>query len=182
MPAQTKTDKQRVPAKTRIVRSVEKSEPERDFFKWIAPSRPFKRRDREFWVTILAIAGVTGLILFVIEGVMPVILIISLIFLFYILTTVEPENIGYKITNYGVWIAEKRTDWDDIKRFWFARRFNSELLIFDTLIMPGRLELVVNGKEKEKVRKVLSEFLAEEESPASYLDKTANWFSKKLPQ
>ncbi len=156
--------------------------PEKDLFKWIAPARPFKRRDREFWVTVISIAAIAGLILFLIEGVMPVILIISLVFLFYILTTVEPENIEYKVTNRGVKIADKRTDWEAINRFWFSRRFNSELLVVETFSLPGRLEFVINKKDKDGIRKVLKDYVLEEEAPPSYLDKTANWFSKKLPQ
>ena len=53
---------------------------ERELFSWKAPARPFKRRDREYWVSILAIAGVIGLIILIIEGVMPVILIVALVF------------------------------------------------------------------------------------------------------
>ena len=160
-----------------------KIEPEKTLIEWVSPARPFKRRDREFWVTIIAIAAVVGLIIFVIEGsIMPILLIISLVFLFYILATVEPENIDYTITNYGIKIAEKRTDWELIRRFWFSRRFNDQLLILETFTLPGRLELVVNEKEIDKIKKMLKDYIIEEEAPPSYLDKTANWFTKKLPQ
>jgi hypothetical protein len=161
---------------------VVKREPEKDLFAWRAPARPFKRRGREFWVKTVAIAGVVGLILFLIEGFMPVILIISLVFLFYILTTVEPEEIEYKVTNKGVKIAGRRTEWGLLTRYWFSRRSGNELLVFEILTLPGRLELVVNSKEKEAIKKALSAYLPEEEAPPTNLDKVANWFSKKLPQ
>jgi hypothetical protein len=161
---------------------VPRPSPEKNLFVWKAPSRPFKRRNKDFWMTVMAIAGVFGLILFLVEGVMPVILIISIIFLFYVLSTVEPENIEYSITNKGVKIADKRIDMELLTRFWFARRFNNELLVFETRMMPGRLELVINTKDKEKIRKVLLEYLSEEEVSPSGLDRAANWFSKKLPQ
>jgi hypothetical protein len=178
MAAQKKKPKQeqKEPTPVRVV------EPERELFGWVAPARPFKRRDREFWVTVISIAAITGIILFLIEGIMPVILIISIIFLFYVLATVEPENIEYKITNKGVKIAGKRTDWADIRRFWFSARFNSQLLIFEIVKLPGRLELVIDNKEKEKARKVLKDYVLEEELPPSGLDRAANWFSKKLPK
>src|SRR3989344_1109885 len=86
--------------------------PEKEIYTWRAASRPFKRRDREFWITIGAIAAIFGLILFLIEGVMPVLLIIALVFLFYILSTVEPETITYAITNMGVKIADRTTPWE----------------------------------------------------------------------
>ena len=80
-------------------------EPERNLVTWTAPARPFKRRDRQFYVTTFAIAGIVSLVLFLAEGVMPVILIISLVFLYYVLSTVEPENIEYKATTRGIKIA-----------------------------------------------------------------------------
>src|SRR3990167_3231537 len=119
---------------------VIQKEAEKELLTWTAPARPFKRRDREFYITIIAIAGIVGLVLFLIEGFMPVILIVSLVFLFYVLSTVEPENIEYKITNKGIKVVDKRTDWSLINRFWFSRRFDSELLVVETLGLPGRME------------------------------------------
>jgi len=181
MPAAKKEEEKVEVKKEQVYRAPAKLEPERNIYKWTAPLRPFIRKDRDFWVSVIAIASLGGLILFIIEGVMPVILIISLIFLYYILTTVEPEDIEYKITNYGIKIEDKRTDWGDIARFWFTKRFNTQLVIFEIFHMPGRLEFVINQKDREAVRSALKDYLEEEEAPPSYLDKAASWFSKKIP-
>lgn len=151
-------------------------------FGWNAPARPFKRRNRQFWVTIIAIAAMAGLVLFFAEGYMPVILIIALIFLFYVMNTVEPEEIKHEITNKGIKTGGKITGWEVLSRFWFSRRFDSTLLIFEMKVLPGRMEMVVSEADKEKIRKAISAYLPEEEVPASQLDKLANWFSAKLPQ
>ncbi len=156
--------------------------PEKDLVSWMAPARPFKRRNREFYVTVIAIAALVGLILFLVEGFMPVILIISLVFLYYVLSTVEPDEIEYKVTNKGIKIADRRTDWDFILRFWFTRRFDNSLLIIETLNLPGRLEIVIDQEKKKEIRKNLLKYIPEEKTPPSTLDKAANWFSKKLPQ
>lgn len=160
---------------------VVRKEPEKDLIIWTAPARPFKRRDREFYVTVVAIAALVGLILFFVEGFIPVILLISLVFLFYILNTVEPEQIEYRITNRGIKIARKLFDWGILGRFWFLKRFDSELLVVETFNLPGRLEVVIDPGLKEEIRKTLSTYLLEEEIPPSSLDRAANWFSKKLP-
>lgn len=154
---------------------------EKDLYSWKAPARPFKRRNREFWVTIIAVAVIFGLVLFLAEGPMPVLMIVSLVFLFYVLSTVEPEEIEYKITNKGVKIVDKRTDWNILTRFWYTHRFNHDILVFEKITLPGRLELVVHASDKEPLRKVLKEYLPEEEAPPSNIDKAANWFTKKLP-
>jgi hypothetical protein len=157
-----------------------KIKPEKDLFTWKAPSRPFKKRSRDFWIKTGTIAAIFGLILLLVEGVMPVVLVISVVFLFYILSTVEPEKIEYAITNYGVKIADGRTSMDKLTKYWFTRRYDNDLLVLRTLNLPGRLELVVNTKDKGKIRKVLSSYLTEEKTPPSTLDRTAKWFSKKL--
>jgi hypothetical protein len=158
-----------------------KYEEEKDLVAWQAPARPFKRRNKEFYVTIIAIAAVVGLILFLVEGFMPVLLIISLVFLFYVMSTVEPDKIDYKITNKGIYVAGRKTDWDPLIRFWFSRRFDSQLLIIQTTTLPGRLELVIEPEKKEEIKQTLLKYMPEEETPPSNLDRAANWFSKKIP-
>lgn len=161
--------------------TLPKEDMEKDLVVWTAPARPFKRRNRDFYVTVLAMAGVTGLVLFLIEGWLPVILVISLVFLFYVMATVEPENIEYKITNKGIKIAGSLTGWENMRRFWFAKRLDNELLVIETRSLPGRLEIVINTGVKDEIRKELSQYLVHEEVPASSIDKAANWFSNRMP-
>ena len=154
---------------------------ERELLSWTAPARPFKRRDRRFYVTTFSIAGIVGLILFLAEGFMPVLLIISIVFLYYVLSTVEPENIDYKITNLGVKVGVNRTDWENFKRFWFIRRFDNDMLVLETTSIPGRMEMVINSETKESLMKVVSEYVPYEEVPTSGVDNFIDWVSKKLP-
>jgi len=126
-------------------------------------------------------ASVAGFILFLIEGWLPVVLIISLVFLFYVMSTVEPENIQYKVTTRGINVGGKITTWDLMTRFWFAKRFDSELLVIEIVSLPGRLEVVVNPEMKEPITKAISDYLVHEEVPPSYLDKIVIWFSKRMP-
>lgn len=156
-------------------------EPEKELLDWSAPARPFKRMNREFWVTIIAMAAIVGLILFFAEGFMPVILIISIIFLVYVLTTVEPEDVNYSITNKGVKIGEKTFEWKNLIRFWFGKRFDSQLLIVQKYGIPDRLELVINPEKKESLKTTLLKYIPEEKVPPSSLDKAVSWFSKKIP-
>lgn len=181
MPAQEKQEQQKTQENVVTARVPVRRKPEKDLFSWRAPSRPFKRRDREFWVSVIAIAAVVGFIFYVIEGIMPVLLLVSLVFLFYILSTVAPEEIEYKITTWGVRVADKTTDWDSIRRFWFSRRLEADLLVFSTFNLPGRLELVINVKDKSALKKVIATHVPEEETPPTNLDRVANWVATKLP-
>jgi uncharacterized membrane protein len=154
---------------------------EKDLITWVAPARPFKRRDKQFYLTTVSIAGIVCLILFLAEGAMPVILIISLIFLYYVMSTVEPENIEYKITNKGIKVLGSRTEWANLGRFWFSKRNDSDLLVFETNFLPNRMELVIKPENKDEIKKIISDYLVFEVISPSNLDKAIDWFSKKLP-
>ena len=160
---------------------VVRREPERDILTWIAPSRPFRRRDRQFYVTTFAIAGIVSLVLFLAEGIMPVLLIISLMFLYYVLSTVEPEKVEYKVTSKGIKFAGKRTEWQLLNKFWFAERYGSKLLVIETFQIPGRIEIVINPEIKESLKKEISAYIPYEEVTTSNFDKVTNWFTSKLP-
>jgi hypothetical protein len=160
---------------------VVRRESERDLLTWMAPARPFKRRDKQFYTTVFAIAGIVSLVLFLAEGLMPVILIVALVFLYYVLSTVQPENIEYKITTKGVRIAGKLTEWQTLIRFWFGKRTGSEILIFETFLIPGRIEIVINPEIKDGLKKEISAYIPYEEISATGLDRVTDWIAQKLP-
>jgi hypothetical protein len=159
---------------------VVRREPERDLFTWTAPARPFMQRDRQFFVSVFAIAGIISLVLFLAEGIMPVILIVAIMFLYYVMSTVPPENVEYRITTRGIKIAGKLTVWVDLINFWFGKRSGSEMLFIDSYNIPGRIELVIKPEDKEVLKKEISAYLPFEEAPASRLDKVTDWLGAKL--
>jgi hypothetical protein len=153
----------------------------RESFSWKAPARPFKKRGVEFFTTVAVLAVLTGIILFTIEGFMPVLVIISLVFLIYVLTTVPPDEVEHKITDQGIFFAGRRIAWKNILRFWFTQRFGNDILVLETAMIPSRVEMVINSQDKEKIAKLLEEKVLYEEVPPSFLDKVALWFSKRIP-
>jgi hypothetical protein len=155
-------------------------EPEKMLFSWKASSRPFKKRAKEFWLRTIAVASVLGLVLFIIEGAMPVILLIAVFFLFYILSTVEPETIEYKITSYGVRVAENLNDWNFFTRFWFTERLGSNLIVFETTGLTGRLELIIDLKDREKLKTEVSKYIQEEKATPTSIDRASEWISERF--
>jgi len=161
----------------------EQNEPrEKVLFGWKAGSRPFRRRSRDFYIAIISTASLFGAVLFLIEGIMPVLLIAALVFLVYVLSTVEPEQIEYQITNLGIKIADRTTVWNEMGRFWLTSRFNQEILVIEVARIPGRLELVVPAEARDEVLGELSKRLQQEKKSPAFVDKAAHWFSSKLPQ
>jgi hypothetical protein len=54
-------------------------------------------------------------------------------------------------------------------------------MIMDTVMLPGRIEFVINSEIKEKLKKEISAYIPYEEVPPAALDKVTNWFAAMLP-
>lgn len=149
---------------------------------WKAPVRVFKKRDREFWTTVLAIAFLLGIILFFIKEWLLIVAIIALIFVYYVLSTVVPEEVEHQITNRGVRFAGKEYFWEEILSFWFSERLGQQVLNFGLRVgIPSRLELLLGQMEDKKIKEILVKYLPEETPQPSFLDKASDWLTKKIP-
>lgn len=151
-------------------------------FSWKAPLRPFKKRDKEFWTTVLAIIFLLSLILFFVKEWFLIAAIISLAFVYYVLSTVPPEEIEYRITTKGISFGEKSYDWDLLWRFWFSNKYSERLLNIDTkLNLPGRLSLVIKKENEQVIKEIMEKYLLNEEAPLTFMEKASAWLAKKVP-
>lgn len=149
---------------------------------WQAPARVFKKRSREFWSTALSIAFLLGVILFFIKEWLLIIVIVSAIFVYYVLSNVPPENIEHQITNRGIRTAGRSYSWEEFLQFWVCQRHGQKILNLETIMrIPGRLELLLGDQDEKKVKDLLLKYLPEEEAPPSFLDRSASWLSEKIP-
>lgn len=161
---------------------VVKKEIEKELLTWTAPARPFQRRSKDFYVQLIAVCALIGVVLFIIEGFMPVILLVSVVFLFYVMSTIPPTDIEYKITNFGVRVGESKTEWALMGRYWFTNRANADLLVVEIARIPGRMELVIKEDLKPQIKKTLDQYLVHEEVSPTMMDKMASWATKALPK
>jgi len=157
---------------------------EKELFAWKALSRPYQKKDRDFWVTALASAGLVCVILFVIGEWGLIAAILSLLFFYYVLTAVKPEKVSYRITTKGVYLpgGEQRVDWDFLKNFYFGERWGHSVLKVKTFLrnMPI-VSLVVVKKDEKKLTEILEKYLPEGEEEKNAADKISNWVYKRLP-
>lgn len=151
-------------------------------YTWKASSRPFKKRDREFWTTVLAIVFLVGLILFFVKEWFLIAAIISLTFVYYVLSTVEPEEAKYKISNRGIIYAGQTYPWEAIDQFWFSEKYGQKTVNFEIRSgLPGRITILLGEGDEGEIKKLLLKYLLEEEPKPSFLDNAADWLQKKVP-
>lgn len=167
--------------------SVDVSEPApkelKVLYSWQAPIRSFKKRNKEFWTTVILIVFLVGLILFFLQEFLLIAAIIALTFVYYVLSTVEPEMAEYKLTNRGVNYAETPYPWDEISQFWFSQKNGMQSVNFQ-LKGPGlvsRINILIGDGSQKTIREIMLKYLTEEEVKPGFMDKAADWLQKKVP-
>jgi hypothetical protein len=149
---------------------------------WEAAERAFKRRDRDFWITAIAILVLVGVIFIMIKEFFLVIALASILFLAYVLSTVPPENVVCKITNRGIYFGDSHYGWDLLERFWFKKSLDSDAVFFETrLRFPRQVSMIIDKSNEEKIKEIVAKRIPMMESSPSTIDKLTNWFAQRLP-
>ena len=151
-------------------------------FEWIAPERAYQKKDRDFWITVISILVLVSVILFFVKEFFLIISLISALFLYYVLSTVPPQDIKYKLTNRGVYFGENRYEWSLFTRFWFKTSLSNEMIHFETILrFPQQISLVINKEDKDKIKELVVKKLPLIEESPNFVDKLTKWGISKLP-
>lgn len=167
--------------RSRVAPGMYKPVPEVTVFEWVAPSRPFKKHNRQFFVTTAVIALLVSLILFFSGQFLPIAVVISVLFLLYVLQVIPPHDIPYKITTYGLYIEGTLYYWQELGRFWFEEKLGQLTLSVETMRFPGRIVLVLPAERRAEVGEVLSEVLLEQKPELTLFERIAKWVQEKVP-
>mgnify|MGYP006266000241 CR=1 FL=1 len=160
---------------------VPKMVQEEVLLEWIAPSRPFKKHNRQFYSTVGVIAALIALILFFAGQVLPVAVVVAVVFLTYVMYSIPPGDITYKFTTYGIRIEDELYYWEEMGRFWIKERFDKPVLYIEVARFPNRLTILLGDIQKQDMEAILSEVLLNQEPPPTSYEKAAKWLHDKIP-
>jgi len=149
---------------------------------WKAPERPFKKRSRDYFTTAGAIVFLLGVILFFLKEWLLIMVMIALLFVAYIMSTVEPRKIEHQITSQGIVTGDKKYKWEDLERFWFMERWGQKVLhVEKSAGIPRQLILLLGEANQSQIKKLLSEHLTLEEPEKTWIDNASDWVSRRVP-
>jgi len=181
-PKQTKTStlKNEKPENRKV--QVIKPEPLKTLLTWTAPERPFKKRGREYFTTVGAIVFLLAVILLFLKEWLLIAVMIALMFVAYIMATVEPRKVEHKITNQGIITGGKKYRWEELGRFWFTEKWGGKILHTETLFgLPRQLLMLLGETKQEQIKKILSDYLPFEEPEKTWVDNASEWLSRRVP-
>ncbi len=150
--------------------------------KWMAPSRPFKKRDREYYTTIGAIVFLLVVILLFLKEWLLIAVIVAITFVSYVLAAVPPDLVEHEINTRGIILAGKLFAWDNLLRFWWVKKWGQDLLMIEVKKgFPTRLSLMIGEQDKKQITEVMSRYLSQERPSEGWVDGAAKWLAKKFP-
>jgi len=151
---------------------------------WKSPSHPYKKREPLFYQTLVAIAVLLSIVVFFLfHDILMIGVIVSVVFLVYALSKVEPVEVEHKITRFGFDNVDRLYKWIELYAFWFEKRWNHNVLVIQTrLPFPGQIRAVVSGVNEAKLKDVLGRYLLFSKEPIrTWMDRVSIWLSKKIP-
>ena len=150
---------------------------------WKALSRPFRKKDRSYYTTIAILVILLALIAFLAQEFLLIGVLLSIMFVSYVLAFVPPGEINYRISTQGVTIGEHFYFWHELDSFWFKEKEGFKVLFVQTKIrFPGQLMLVLEDQQEEEIKKIVAKFLPFHEVPqTSLMEKWSDSLQKHFP-
>lgn len=155
---------------------------EKLILEWTSPARPYKKRSREFYTTVLSIAFLLAVILLLLREFLLIGVIIAFAFLSYVLATHKPEDVLHQLTTKGIRTDGRLFEWTELTNFWMKKEWNQEMVICKTVkALPGVILMVIDPKKREQIIKAIGEKIPLEKPEDSFVDKAGKWLGDKVP-
>lgn len=155
---------------------------EKTWYTWSAPERAYKRRDKDFWISSIAMLALVSVIFFFAKEFFLIIALVSFLFLYYSLSSVPPRIVENRLTNRGVYVNTVFFSWADLQRFWFDKNMDHHTLSFETsLTFPNKISLIINPDDMEKIKSFALKRIPLYQSPPNFVERVTTWFATKIP-
>lgn len=151
---------------------------------WKAPLRAFKKRGKNILRFYAALAFLLSLIVFFFGDKILLIPILTLLFLFYVLTITPPPEVENIITTFGIESAGVTLRWEFLSHFFFVTKMGVPVL---TLVSNAPYYyhayfVVPNEEIKKELVSILSKHIMFVEKPQrTFTDRAIDWLSNLIP-
>jgi len=157
------------------------SSEERILFEWTSFERPQKKWSKEFYSSVIVMAFLASVILFFIEGIMPVLVIWALVFMLWAMSRTEPRMEKYAISSWGLKTKDRIYRFESMNNFWFESKWGGRLMRINLVGAPWHLVIVINSEDENKIRKLMIEETIYQEPPVTWSDRLVKWLGEKIP-
>lgn len=152
-------------------------------YKWTIASHSKTAMDMpKFTKSHMIIGLFVAFILIVMQEFLLIAVIGSLVFLWYVLSSAEPEEVTHEISTHGVDYAGTFYRWDELNEFFISKTGEMNAINIDTKTrLPGRLIMMLKPGDVEKVRELVGRYLTfMEEPPQLFTDNIIKSAAEKM--
>lgn len=146
-----------------------------------AYDRPHKVWTKEFYSSVIVIAFLVSVILYFIEGLMPVAVIWALVFMLWAMAKTEPKMIKTEVTSWGLKAVDKTYRYEEMTNFWFETKWGTRLMRINLTGIPWHLVVVIDPKKEEEIKKTMTEKVIYLEPEVTWVDRAVKWVGEKMP-
>ncbi len=148
---------------------------------WESYERPHKVWTKEFYSSVIVIAFLVSVILFFIEGVMPVFVVWALVFMMWAMNRTEPLKTKNTMTTWGLRSVNKFYDYQKMSNFWLETKWGTRLLRINLFESPWHVVFVISKEIEEKLKSDMSKVVPFMEPEPTAMDKFTKWLGEKVP-
>lgn len=154
---------------------------EKIILEWESYERPHKVWTKEFYSSIVVIAFLVSVILFFIEGVMPVFVVWALVFMMWAMGRTEPKKSKSILTTWGLRSENKIYGFERMNNFWIETKWGTRLLRINLKDVPWHIVTVIDTNNEPKIQEEMAKYLPYIEPDVTGMDRLIKWFSEKIP-
>lgn len=162
----------------------EKYGPDEVLFKWSYEGKLPNAQYSPRFLRMLMIVGIAvGVLLALMQDFILILAIGSVVFFYYVLhNKYVPGEVFYGISKYGFRYGSKIYYWGDLRNFFFSKRGNTEILIFEVVDdLLGRIVVLFRQEDREKIFELLKDrVLYVEKEPKNLVDNFVDFVSDKF--
>jgi len=126
-------------------------------------------------------AFLASIILYFIEGIMPVLVIWAMVFMLWAMSRTEPRLEKYAISSWGLKTKERTYRFEEMTNFWFETKWGGRLMRINLAKVPWHLVIVINSEDEDKIRKIMLQSVTYQEPTVTAVDRLVKWLGDKIP-
>lgn len=154
-------------------------------YSWKSEAMIYEEKSRDFYSTVLVFAILIGIVLFFIEGLMPVLLVAAVVFFIFVTMRRKPDVVENQIREDGIVSAGKFYPWEEVTSYWMEKRVGRDVVRVMMQNWPWHLALVlpldVKDLDVAHVRRVMDEHARMVVPEVTGTDRFIEWFKKRFP-
>jgi len=153
-------------------------------YEWSSPGRAFKKKTGTYFRTILLIAFLIEVVLFLFSQYMLMAVVVSFVFMAFVIATIPPRPFTYVISSEGFIVEDHAFLWQEIYDFYFKTEHDIPVLHMRAHdpFLGEVIATLPSEREKEQVKGVLLHFLPfREVVRKDFMEKSSEWVTKTFP-